>query len=73
MIYRPIGLSLVKLIGVEGLVLHVEDVDMVDGTLLLDIKPHVPLFDTETDVRTGWFTERADGVFAARSDGRFRK
>lgn len=70
---NPLGLSLVKLIGVEGAVLHIEDVDMVDGTPLLDIKPYVPLFDTATDVRIGWFSDRAGGVFEARSDGRFRK
>jgi tRNA (adenine37-N6)-methyltransferase len=69
----PIGLSIVKLIRVEGAVLHIEDVDMVDGTTLLDIKPYVPLFDAATDVRTGWFADRADGVFTARADGRFRK
>jgi len=48
---NPIGLSLVRLVRVDGVVLHVEDVDMVDGTPLLDIKP-VPLFDTAaTDAR----------------------
>jgi tRNA-Thr(GGU) m(6)t(6)A37 methyltransferase TsaA len=71
---NPIGLSLVRLVRVDGVVLHVEDVDMVDGTPLLDIKPYVPLFDTaETDVRTGWFADRAGGVFDARSDDRFRR
>ncbi|MDX9823161.1 MAG: tRNA (N6-threonylcarbamoyladenosine(37)-N6)-methyltransferase TrmO [Syntrophales bacterium] len=71
---NPIGPSLLRLVRVDGLVLHVEDVDMVDGTPLLDIKPYVPLFDTAaTDVRAGWFTDRAVGVFDACSDGRFRK
>ncbi|OPY91341.1 MAG: putative tRNA (adenine(37)-N6)-methyltransferase [Syntrophaceae bacterium PtaU1.Bin231] len=71
---NPIGLSLVKLVRIEGGVLHVEDVDMVDGTPLLDVKPYVPLFDTAaTDVRTGWLADRAGGVFDTRSDGRFRK
>jgi tRNA-Thr(GGU) m(6)t(6)A37 methyltransferase TsaA len=69
---NPLGLSLVKLIRVEGTILHIEDVDMVDGTPLLDIKPYVPLFDTAMDVRIGWFTNRVDGVFKARSDERFR-
>ncbi|MFZ4438942.1 MAG: TrmO family methyltransferase domain-containing protein [Syntrophales bacterium] len=61
-----------ELVRVAGTILYIEDVDMVDGTPLLDIKPYVPLFDTATDVRTGWFTDRADGVIDARSDGRFR-
>lgn len=72
---RPnaIGLSLVRLIGVEGSALHIEDVDMVDGTPLLDIKPHVPLFDAAMEARIGWFADRAGAVFEARSDDRFRK
>ncbi|MDA8123641.1 MAG: tRNA (N6-threonylcarbamoyladenosine(37)-N6)-methyltransferase TrmO [Deltaproteobacteria bacterium] len=72
---RPnsIGLSIVRLIRIDGPVLHIEDVDMVDGTPLLDIKPYVPLFDTAPADRIGWFAGRVDGVFAARSDGRFRK
>ena len=69
---NPIGLSVVKLIRMAGLVLHIEDVDIVDGTPLLDIKPYVPLFDSASDVKTGWFADRADGVHEARSDGRFK-
>jgi tRNA (adenine37-N6)-methyltransferase len=70
---NPIGLSIVKLVRVAGTILYIEDVDMVDGTPLLDIKPYVPLFDTAADVRTGWFADRAGGVFEARADDRFRK
>src|SRR4030042_181496 len=70
---NPIGLSIVKLVRVEGSILYIEDVDIVDETPLLDIKPYVPLFDTATDVRTGWLTDRADGVFEARAEERFRE
>lgn len=69
---NPIGLSLVRVIRVDGSVLDIEDVDMVDGTPLLDIKPYVPLFDSASDAKTGWFAHRAGGVFTARSDDRFR-
>jgi len=51
---NPIGLSLVRLVRREGCVLHFEDVDVLDGKPLLDIKPYVPRFDYRTDVRTGW-------------------
>jgi len=51
---NPIGLSLVRLVRPEGCVLHLQDVDVLDGTPLLDIKPYVPRFDYRTDVRTGW-------------------
>jgi tRNA (Thr-GGU) A37 N-methylase len=46
------------------------DVDIVDGTPLLDIKPYVPAFDHREGVRTGWLTERATNVRHTRSDGR---
>ncbi len=39
---NPIGISAVRLLRVEGTTLHIQDVDIVDGTPLLDIKPYVP-------------------------------
>ena len=51
---NPIGLSIVRLLGIEGSVLHVENVDIVDGTPLLDIKPYVPAFDHNETEQTGW-------------------
>lgn len=67
---NPIGLSTVRLLGVQGLRLSVADVDMLDGTPLLDIKPFVPDFDHRQEVRTGWYADCAatDGT---RADGRF--
>jgi tRNA-Thr(GGU) m(6)t(6)A37 methyltransferase TsaA len=52
---RPnaIGLSVVRLVKIEGATLHVEDVDIVDSTPLLDIKPYVPEFDSREAERTG--------------------
>jgi tRNA-Thr(GGU) m(6)t(6)A37 methyltransferase TsaA len=69
---NPIGLSTVRLVAITGSILEVEDVDMVDGTPLLDIKPYVPAFDERDDVRVGWFTERLGGLPGARADDRFR-
>jgi tRNA-Thr(GGU) m(6)t(6)A37 methyltransferase TsaA len=54
---NPIGLSIVKLLSVEENVLHVENVDILDGTPLLDIKPYVPMFDQYSDTRVGWLEE----------------
>jgi len=55
---NPIALSLVKLIRIEGRVLHVEEIDLIDGTPVLDIKPFNPQVDHRTeDVRTGWMAE----------------
>jgi len=53
---RPnhIGLSLVRLIGIEGNVLFLSDVDVLDGTPLLDIKPFIPRFDSIKNASGGW-------------------
>ncbi len=52
---RPngIGVSPVRLIGIEGIVLKVEGVDMIDGTPLLDIKPYIPYVDSD-EIALGW-------------------
>ncbi len=60
---NPIGLSIVRLLGVEGGVLHVESVDIVDGTPLLDVKPYVPAFDHHE-------VERARGLAGRGRRGR---
>jgi tRNA-Thr(GGU) m(6)t(6)A37 methyltransferase TsaA len=51
---NPLGLSAVKLERVDGLVLHVRDVDMLDGTPVLDIKPYVPYTDAIPGAGSGW-------------------
>ena len=67
---NPIGMSTVRLTAIEGATLRIEDVDMLDGTPLLDIKPYVPALDDRRDVRTGWYpVDLASSE--ARSDQRF--
>ncbi|KYK35957.1 MAG: tRNA (N6-threonylcarbamoyladenosine(37)-N6)-methyltransferase TrmO [Theionarchaea archaeon] len=69
---NPLGISVVKLQKVETCTLHIEDVDVIDGTPLLDIKPYVPEFDVRTVEQTGWLTKRAHNAYKARADNRFR-
>ena len=71
---RPnaIGLSVLRLLSVRGTVLEVENVDIVDGTPLLDIKPYAPQFDHFEVERIGWLAGSAADVSSQRSDGRFR-
>jgi tRNA-Thr(GGU) m(6)t(6)A37 methyltransferase TsaA len=59
---NPIGLSVVKLEAVEGLVLRIRGVDMVDGTPVLDLKPSVPYADAFPQARTGWLEPLAPGA-----------
>ena len=51
---NPIGLSTVRLLRIEGPVLHVAELDLLDGTPVLDLKPYVPEFDAHPDARAGW-------------------
>ena len=51
---NPIGLSLVRLVSASGLVIHVRDVDMIDESPVLDIKPYIPYAEARPGARTGW-------------------
>ncbi len=68
---NPIGLSVVRLEKVEGPTLHIRDVDILDGTPLLDIKPFVPAFDSREQVRIGWLADNLEKLKTVRDDGRF--
>ncbi|PLY00654.1 MAG: tRNA (N6-threonylcarbamoyladenosine(37)-N6)-methyltransferase TrmO [Desulfuromonas sp.] len=68
---NPIGLSVVHLERVEGNILHIKGIDVLDGTPLLDIKPYVPQFDSRGEVRTGWFEKSDSDVTRHTSDKRF--
>jgi len=69
---NPIGLSIVRLVRVEGATLHIEEVDLVDGTPVLDIKPYVPQLDDRAAERIGWFAANVHKVYAVRADDRIR-
>ena len=71
---RPnaIGISVVRLVKIEGTTLYIEDVDIVDSTPLLDIKPYVPEFDAKEAERTGWLAGRAEKAAETDADERFK-
>ena len=54
---NPVGVSVVRLQRIQENELFVVDLDMLDGTPLLDIKPHVPDFSSEDPVRIGWLAD----------------
>ena len=66
---NPIGLSSVRLLGLEGTTLRVEGIDILDGTPLLDIKPYAPRFDHFDVTRSGWLDTAQKGT--TQSDNRF--
>ena len=72
---RPnsIGISVVRLSKIEGNILHIRDVDIIDGTPLLDIKPYVPEFSASETLRTGWLKTNVHKLNTSKDDGRFTK
>ena len=70
---NPIGISVVRLVRVEKNVLHIQDLDIVDGTPLLDIKPYVPEFDVTEVTKIGWLERKVHRLRTLKDDGRFMK
>jgi len=68
---NPIGFSVVKLIKIKGNILDIENVDILDGTPLLDIKPYVPEFDQYPADRIGWLGQARGIVKGKKSNNRF--
>ena len=73
---RPnhIGMSVVKVNKIEGDTIFVENVDILDGTPLLDIKPYVPQLyeDTIDELKIGWFEKNHTKAKSQKSDDRFK-
>ena len=73
--WRPngIGLSIVELIRREGNILHLDRVDILDGTPLLDIKPYTAKFDCIAATRNGWQDEVDDETAQRRGKRGYRQ
>jgi len=63
----------VRLVGIEGKTIKIENIDIVDGTPLLDIKPYVPAFDIIAEATSGWVQGKEERVRDIRADDRFSK
>ena len=70
---RPnsIGISVVKLLRVDNNILEVENIDVLDGTPLLDIKPYIPQFDIHQVEKSGWIEDKESDMKDIKSDDRF--
>ncbi len=66
--HRPnkLGMSLVRLMSIEGNVLHIKDIDVIDGTPLFDIKPYIQRFDSRENARSGWQDTIPDDIAGSR-------
>jgi tRNA-Thr(GGU) m(6)t(6)A37 methyltransferase TsaA len=70
---RPnsIGISIVRLLKINENIVHIRNIDILDGTPLLDIKPYVPEFDVRNVKRIGWLNGRVNRLSKSKDDGRF--
>jgi tRNA-Thr(GGU) m(6)t(6)A37 methyltransferase TsaA len=70
---RPnqIGLSIVKLVAIKENRIEIENVDIIDGTPLVDIKPYVPEMDAPEHCKIGWLTSFSSQIKKLKSDKRF--
>lgn len=68
---NPIGLSILRLVSIDGARITIEDVDILDGTPLLDIKPYVDKFDVRASEKQGWLDINVGRLPGNMDDGRF--
>ncbi|MDL2270520.1 tRNA (N6-threonylcarbamoyladenosine(37)-N6)-methyltransferase TrmO [Methanobrevibacter sp. OttesenSCG-928-I08] len=72
---RPnnLGISVVQLDKVEGNILHISNVDVLDGTPVIDIKPYVPQLYEKTvkNLKVGWFENKHGDAVNKKADKRF--
>lgn len=68
---NPIGISVLAIERIDGDRVHVRDVDLLDGTPILDLKPYVPEFDARDGARIGWYANASRKNEPVVSDKRF--
>lgn len=70
---RPnaIGISVVKNLSINKNIIEIENVDVLNGTPLLDIKPYIPEFDIHNVEKIGWIENKISEIAQAKSDERF--
>ena len=70
---NPVGISVVRLKEIKGNILYISELDIIDGTPLLDIKPYVPEFDSYNVEKIGWLRENVHKLKDSKDDGRFTR
>ena len=70
---NPIGFSIVKLTDIKDNILYIQDLDILDATPLLDIKPYVAEFDQREKIKIGWLENNINKLHSSKDDGRFIK
>ena len=71
---RPnqIGISVVKINKIEGNIINISNIDIINGTPLIDIKPYASFFDNVKNEKNGWLSQNINNVNKIKSDKRFK-
>ena len=71
---RPnqIGISVVKIEKIEGNLIFVKNIDIINGTPLLDIKPYASFFNNVKNEKIGWLSGNINNIQKIKSDKRFK-
>jgi len=67
---NPVGVSVVRLVGIDGNNLHISGIDMAEGSPVLDIKPYIPDLNPTKEVKIGWLTGKVEGMNQSKSGDR---
>ena len=70
---NPIGMSAVRLLGIDGGIITVGELDLLDGTPLIDVKPYVADYDAYPQARRGWLEDATVTDGPMRADHRFER
>jgi len=70
---NPIGISCLRVLGVRGRFVHVAEMDLLDGSPILDIKPYVTEYDSFPEAKTAWLADPTVMPGAMWADGRFER
>ena len=65
---NPIGFSIVRLTSINDNILYIQDLDILDGTPLLDIKPYVTEFDQRKKIKIGWMEKNINKLSTSKDD-----
>lgn len=68
---NPLGISVLELEKIDGNTLYLLNVDMLNGSPLIDIKPYMPDFDSFPSAKAGWYDKIESKPESPRSDNRF--
>lgn len=68
---NPLGMTIVRLNRVDGNILEISGVDILNGSPVIDIKPYIPDFDFHNPEKIGWYEKNAERNSLVLADDRF--